>query len=487
MAVPTVVRRCRTALTLFLCTLMAGSALAATKSWAVDCDTVPTGVETTDYSLPFEVPVGLMPDPQFDGLPARLEVHRVRPVYADKCPSVPNRAVVLVHGRSVTGPVAFDLHYPAPGGGTLSVQEGLARAGIDTFAPSLLGYGRSTTFEHGLDDPANASLGPFPPNGGCPYSPGCDRTHNPIFPLDQQRSLLATNPLGGQRHTHSSDTRFANTDVWVRDIAQTIDDAITRAQPTDGKVTLVGYSVGALRVGRALYAAKFPEIARKVDRVAFLSPFFGGPTEETAPPQGFVSFPLTLMERPQIVGSGRMTSPEREAACAGYTVEGSGEQAWAQLMELDAEGRYWGGDVADHPAGLLRLPTFSTYGFNDAVAGQLTQPTLVVQGLDDVVVPGGAASASAVYNALPASMTNKVLVQLDCATHEMLWEGCSDAARCAPKTDTAYGTEPGRPWAGAHSTVTAALIEWMITGTFDGERAGRFTVDASGVARPSGT
>ena len=57
--------------------------------------------------------------------------------------------------------------------------------------------------------------------------------------------------------------RFANTDVWVRDIAQTIDDAITRAQPTDGKVTLVGYSLGALRVGRALYAASYPEIVEQ--------------------------------------------------------------------------------------------------------------------------------------------------------------------------------------------------------------------------------
>ena len=283
MAVRTMVRRC---LTLSLCMLMAGSALTATESRAADCDTVPIDVETTDYSLPFEMPSGLMPDPQFDGLPAQLEVHRVRPVYADKCPSVPNRAVVLVHGRSVTGPVAFDLRYPAPGGGTLSVQEDLARAGIDTFAPSLLGYGRSTRFARGLDDPGNASLAPFASNGVCPSPQGCDRTHNPIFPLDQQRTLLAANPLGGHRHTHSSDMRFANTDVWVRDIAQTIDDAITRAHPADDKVTLVGYSVGALRVGRALYTAKYPEVASKVDRVAFLAPFFGGPTEEDATAAG---------------------------------------------------------------------------------------------------------------------------------------------------------------------------------------------------------
>ena len=95
--------------------------LAASR--AVDCETVPTWIETTDYSLPFEVPLGLMPDRQFDGLPAHLEVHRVRPVYADKCPSLTTKAAVLVHGRTVTGPVAFDLRFPAPGGGTLSAQK----------------------------------------------------------------------------------------------------------------------------------------------------------------------------------------------------------------------------------------------------------------------------------------------------------------------------------------------------------------------------
>jgi hypothetical protein len=34
---------------------------------------------------------------------------------------------------------------------------------------------------------------------------------------------------------------------------------------------------------------------------------------------------------------------------------------------------------------------------------------------------------------------------------------------------------------------TAALAEWITNGTFDGAQAGRFTVDASGVARSPGT
>jgi hypothetical protein len=469
-------------LCLALIGLSAGA--AAGPSHAAECDTAPTGVETQDYRLHFEVPPGLMPDPQFDGRPASLEVHRVRPVYAAKCEDVPSRAAVFIHGRVVTGPVAFDLRYPAPGGGTLSVQEALAWAGIDTFAPSLLGYGRSTTFQTGLDDPGNASLRPYATGGTCPNAEGCDDSSNPVFHLDQQGAEIITNPLGGQRLPHTSAMRFAGTDVWVRDIRQVLEDAIARAQPTDGKVTLVGYSLGAQRVGRALYGAKFPEITQRVNRVAFLSPIFGGPTEETMPAGGFVTFPLSLSERSEVVDSDRMPNAERDAVCAGHRVEGSTDYAWAQLMDHDVVGRAWGGTDPGHPAGMLRSPTSSSYGWNTDVAAQLVPPTLVMQGLDDTGIPGGASNAPAIYDSLPTSMTAKVLVQLDCATHAMMWDGCSNASRCIPASGIPYGGVPDRPWAGPHSTIKAALIEWITSGTFDRASIGTFIVDASGVSRP---
>jgi hypothetical protein len=70
-----------------------------------------------------------------------------------------------------------------------------------------------------------------------------------INPPDQQgnsdpQRMLWVNPLAGERRAHSSEFRFARTDVWVRDIRQVIDDAIARAEPTDGKVALLGYSLG---------------------------------------------------------------------------------------------------------------------------------------------------------------------------------------------------------------------------------------------------
>src|SRR5262245_51180283 len=89
-----------------------GTATASTGATAASasCDEIPTGVDVSDHWLQFKVPPGLMPDPRFDGRPAKLEVHRVRPVYAHgRCPSVAVRAAVFVHGRTALGPAVFDL------------------------------------------------------------------------------------------------------------------------------------------------------------------------------------------------------------------------------------------------------------------------------------------------------------------------------------------------------------------------------------------
>src|SRR5829696_3503794 len=72
----------------------------------------PSRIVTEDYSLGFNVPDGLMPDSQFNGLDAEIQVHRIKPEWdpGQRPSSVP--AVVLIHGRTVPGPVLFDLHTP---------------------------------------------------------------------------------------------------------------------------------------------------------------------------------------------------------------------------------------------------------------------------------------------------------------------------------------------------------------------------------------
>jgi pimeloyl-ACP methyl ester carboxylesterase len=424
--------------------------------------------------------------------------------------------VVLIHGRTVPGPVAFDLREPGTGDGDrsyLSVQEALARAGIDTFAPSLLGYGLSTRFENGLDDPGNASLRPIPPDSptSCPYPEGCDRTLIPgINPLDQQERMLLVNPLGGQRRAHSSKFRFARTDVWVRDIDQVIVDSIERNTddypghgPNKREVALVGYSLGGQHVGRTLYAGnplgghqleRRREIIEKVSCVVFLTSLFvaEGPTED--PELSLPTFPLTLNDRSGSDVNWRMPTELLgcEATCSGHIIPGTHEQVWCQTLEQESLGRGWGGDDPNYPTGLNRAPTLSGYGWNRVVAGRLNKPTLVMQGLEDTVLPTGPGTGRAIYDALHTDLPpgppgpprpNKVLVQVQCASHALLWEGCAgDRCRPAPGTKP-YGGTPGRPWAGPHATLKAALIEWIKSGTFNGNANGRFVVDESGVAR----
>lgn len=137
-----------------------------------------------------------------------------------------------------------------------------------------------------------------------------------------------------------------------------------------------------------------------------------------------------------------------------------------------------GGTVAKQPTGLTRLPTFSSYGFNATTVGQLTPPTLVIGGRNDTAA---GTSLIPTFDALPASMTNKVLVQIDCAGHQLQWMTCG-GSRCTPASGTPYGGTPGAPWQGPHSTLTAALTEWIKSTTFNGVGNGRFTIDKSGVA-----
>jgi len=172
-------------------------------------------------------------------------------------------------------------------------------------------------------------------------------------------------------------------------------------------------------------------------------------------------------------GSDALWTPfHADAHCPGRIIDGTPEQVWAQTMENETVGRDWG-----NPPGLNRSPTFSGYGWNRDVAGQLSLlpdgdlhpiPALVIQGLEDGVLPTGPGTGKVLYDALykdlpPASRPNKVLVEVECASHVLQWEGCAPGC-----------TTP-------HATFRKALIEWIKSGTFNGEANGPFKVDQSGM------
>ncbi|AWK76363.1 hypothetical protein CBI38_33540 (plasmid) [Rhodococcus oxybenzonivorans] len=412
---------------------------------------VQTGIIHTDYRLNFKIPPGLMPDRQFDSVHASLRVHRVSPTYANS-DCKPARAIVLVHGRTLGGSTSFDLQHTTPATGPLSLQEALAHAGIDTFAPDLLGYALSTRLS--LDDPKNASRPECTPTGD-PTIDQCDRSRNKfIFPLDQQKRLQP-NPLGTSYANHSSATYFGTTALWARDIRQVINDALIKTGlPT---VSLLGYSFGGPRVGRTLQQLGITA-ADRIDRLIFMASLFDTlptgpvdyPTDEADLDdiETSTSFPLVLNTVGWDTPSADRIPPGADKALA------------KQAQLLDAVGAKWGGSVTT-PAGFVRSPTFTVSGWNKDVAAAITIPTLVLHGTEDrSVLP---ANAPHLYDALTTEQ--KVLIELGCASHFLHYE-----------------TAP--TWEGPHKAVADAIIEWVRSATFKGKTTGRFTIDCDGNVNP---
>ena len=213
--------------------------------------------------------------------------------------------------------------------------------------------------------------------------------------------------------------------------------------------------------------------------MVFVNSLFGGPTEE-ADPFTPPTFPLTVNGRPGSDALWRAVGIS--ADCPGRVIPGTQAQVWTQTMEQESVGREWGGDDLTRPTGLNRAPTFSGYGWNPQVAGQLSKPTLVVQGLNDGILPtgpfpgqAGPGTGRAIYDALyktlalppGVQMPKKVLVEVECASHALVWEGADS-------------------WAGPHYMLKKALIDWIKSETFNGAKNGAkngsFIVNESGVA-----
>jgi hypothetical protein len=164
--------------------------------------------------------------------------------------------------------------------------------------------------------------------------------------------------------------------------------------------------------------------------------------------------------------------------CSGRVIPNTPLEFAEQILDLDPLGATWGGYDPGHPTGLLRSPTFTRNGWNREVAATFTIPTLIFQGADDQTA--FSQNSKNIFDAL-TSVTNKVLVQVECGSHQFLLEGCS-GNRCDDQNPdtTPYGQD-SQVWAGPHSTIAAALIEWIKYGTFDGSDCGHFIVNPSGV------
>jgi len=428
----------------------------------IEVSCLPTSVERSDYFIEFTT--STMPDGQFSFVPARLDVHRVKPVFPTGCPKIsPIRALVLVHGRTIPASAAFDLQYR-----DYSLMERLAMRGIDTFAVNQLGFGRSAL--SGDPDPltnaCNASLRqcPVPLNGTCTPIPGkCDCQGQPATQrMDQQGSprYLNPNPLIERCGQHTSNTRFERVTDQAAELDLVIDDAMAKSGLA--KVHLLGLSTGGHTVGK--YLGDDPAHRAKVAGVIFLdSSGFGGIAGLAEQPS--TSWPLGVIDRQDALENFNLDP----ANCPGQQDPGIPDALWGAIRARDPIGSQWG----PQPDGLSRYPLVSRFLWNPTVAGNIDLPALVVHGLkDNVVLPARGleiwsssplqapettctsdAQCASGYACrsfpAPAScrLSNRTLVQLACASHALLWETCSGQGCVDP-----------------HKAVQKRVGDWILTG-----------------------
>jgi pimeloyl-ACP methyl ester carboxylesterase len=206
-------------------------------------------------------------------------------------------------------------------------------------------------------------------------------------------------------------------------------------------VSLLGWSLGGLRTGG--YAARHPD---KVDKLVLFAPLYLPETPSAAPadfPRAGV--PMTLQTHTALM----QDRWGANVTCEGQVEPGIQETVWQTIMSFDSFGSVWG------PAeGVMRVRTAEYWGWNPEFAARVTAPTLILVGLQDSLLPGG----RSLYDDL-AGTADKVIVEMECATHFALWETSQ------------------------YAFMHAASREWLESGEYRGARDGRFTVGFNGARK----
>ncbi len=410
----------------------------------------PIGVKRKDYFLHVVSTL-----PRSFGERAKLDIHRVSPVYEHGWCTHPHggaaHAVILVHGAATDGVTTFDLQYPKPPealhpesdeergrnsrGYEYSLMESLARAGVETFAVNLLGFGFSSRFE--LDDPCSTSL-------------------------SEQARLLVPNPLENGVCARPPDPfRFTNTDAARDQLAVVVDHVLEEVDVE--KVSFFAWSRGGNSVGA--YTSRDPS---KVESLILLASEF----ELAGNPQPFA---LLVADRAQSFSNwdnqlardpaGRARNPkdcpgERDTTVNPETQEPAILDAiWTSGRMRDPLGSSWGPSPEKPTGGVRRAPTATLSGWDAVAASKVQAPTLIMSGKFDNQNP--TPRQERIYRNLGSS--SRVLIKIDCATHFALWEGSTSS-----------------PWKGPHATLHDAAVQWITSKTFAGAGKGIFSVSSVG-------
>ena len=335
--------------------------------------------------------------PSIAGQQATIYVReKVRAGNALRGATPPDRVVLFIHGAGTPAEVAFDVPYK-----DYSWMQYLSDAGFDTFSMDVTGIGRSTR--------------PWPMNDPCNLTP---QQQAPLIP-----TLIAAPCQPG----------YAKTITTIANDWDDIDAVVNyiRALRHVDKVSTVAWSQGGPRSGG--YAAQHPE---KINRQVMLAPAYNaqGPAgPPSAPAANVVPFNTqSLADFNALWG--------RQTGCADQWTEDVHDVVWSEMLASDPVGATWG-------PGVRRAPQTTTWGWDTATVQKQMTPTLIVQGIHDKQVDP--ARARELYADLGA--TEKVLVDLGCASHNAMWET-------------------------NHTLLFAASLEWLDKGTVKGSKSGELKI-----------
>ncbi|MEH0843125.1 alpha/beta fold hydrolase [Micromonospora sp. CPCC 205711] len=304
------------------------------------------------------------------------------------------RPVVMVHGRSIPGLVAFDLGEGQPGYyEDYSWSRELAKDGYDVFVMDLQGIGRSTR--------------PSVMNDKCN-----------INPAQQLIVLPQTCPPTYAYQLSNSQSDWDELDKVVN---------WAMGQTGTSKVDLVGYSAGAFAVGP--YAMAHSD---RVSSLLLLAPAFAmkGPSSPVAslplgssnPPPGFWGFPMLIQDKPAFE-TGWNNEVFVEPRCPEQRDDAHHivDVVWQAVMNNDDVGRSWG-------PGVLRFRNPYWWGWNpetvgsDQILGDEV-PMLIVYGEKDKIAGDNPVQNFCVpklYDHINGQ--HKLMFRVDATGHHIVWE-----------------------------------------------------------------
>ncbi len=269
----------------------------------------------------------------------------------------------------------------------------------------------------GLDDPCNASIA-------------------------DQKALLIPNPLS-EICANPDPFHFTNIQVFLDELDEVVNHV--RRTLDVHKVSLFSWSRGGPVAGR--YAAEHPE---RIKSSVMYASGYNLPNHDPPDPLPQPGPALELLTRAAIEAS--WLDQTDVLACPGEIDRGILDPWWESIMAHDELGRTW------ETGGLKRVPSQDIWGWDAELASVMTVPTLVIGGLrDTTVLP---ALETRLYDDLGSP--KKAIIRIECGSHFAIWEAADS-------------------WAGPHTIVQRAAVEWFLHETFNGSSNGEFNVDPNGV------